>query len=450
MTAKLRPRPVLGDPAVWQFPDVADHRLANGLRVLAVQLPGKRVATATLLLDMPVDSDPRGQEGLAVLAARSLSEGTQTLVAEAFAAALESQGASFRTSAGYEGLTATVDVPVSRLASALPLLADATVSPAFPEHEVDRVLRQRLAEITQDLSNPPARCGLELGALLYEASSRMSRPAAGTRDSIEALTAQAISAGYASRVSAATATLVLAGDLGGLDVVELADTAFGRWDAKSERWTPTEPVAAAGPRALVVDRPGSVQTQILLAHPAGGRTAPHWPAANLATYALGGTLTSRIDAVLREEKGYTYGMRAGLAPSRRSSTLQISGSVDTGNTAPALQDLMTVLETATRDGLRADELAAARNYLVGVSPMRWETPAAVAGQVASVIGNDLPVSWIDAYLDGMRSTSLDALNAALRTEVRPEDLVVVAVGEADAIVGPLQDLGFGAASVVTA
>ena len=450
MTAALAPRPVLGPPSAYRFPSITDTRLANGLRVLAVHLPGKLVASVSVLLDVPVDADPVGLEGLSVIAARCLDEGTQSLAAEAFADALERQGASFHAGAGYDGMTATLEVPVSRLATAVPLLADAVLRPVFPAHEVDRVRNQRLAEIVQEQSSPAARASLDFTAALHARGTRRSLPAAGDVAGVTALSADVVAQGYGSRAAASTTTVIVVGDLSGVDPVALVDGAFAGWASTGELWTPTIPSYEGSRRAVVVDRPGAAQTQLVLGHSAPDRSAPDWSAMGLAAYALGGTLTSRIDAVLREEKGYTYGMRASFAPQRRGGAFTISGSVDTGNTRPALQDLMSVLRTAHDEGLREDEHVAAREYLVGVSPMRWETPAAVAAQLGAVVGNDLPLSWIDSYLEGLRSATLDDINTAMRARVKTDELLVVAVGEAASIVGPLEELGFGSAEVVEA
>ena len=144
MNAELRPRPVLGDPAVWRFPDLADHRLANGLRVLAVHLPGKRVATATLLLDMPVDSDPRGQEGLAVLAARSLAEGTQSLAAEAFDAVRENDGLSDFVSRLARFVKKLTLQPVAAVVATFSLHRERHASEANPADSAEDHLAPRL------------------------------------------------------------------------------------------------------------------------------------------------------------------------------------------------------------------------------------------------------------------------------------------------------------------
>jgi predicted Zn-dependent peptidase len=193
-----------------------------------------------------------------------------------------------------------------------------------------------------------------------------------------------------------------------------------------------------------------VQTQVVIGHGAPDRRSPEWAAMALAAYALGGTLTSRIDAVLREEKGYTYGMRARFAPDRRGGTFTVSGSFDTANTGPALDDLARILRGAVDEGLRQDERDAASEFLAGVSPTRWETPDSLVRQAATLVGCDLPVSWVNEYLRGLREASLDEVNDALRAHVRPDELVVVAVGAADQITAPLESLGFGKAEVLTA
>jgi predicted Zn-dependent peptidase len=143
-------------------------------------------------------------------------------------------------------------------------------------------------------------------------------------------------------------------------------------------------------------------------------------------------------------------MRARFSPHRRGGTFAVSGSVDTGNTEPALDDLAGILRTAVAEGLRDDERLTAREFLVGVSPTRWETAEALVSQISTVVGCDLPVSWIDEYLTGLRESSLDDVNGALRRHVRPDDLLVVAVGEAASVTAPLERLGFGTPTVIPA
>jgi predicted Zn-dependent peptidase len=170
----------------------------------------------------------------------------------------------------------------------------------------------------------------------------------------------------------------------------------------------------------------------------------------LGAYILGGTLTSRIDALLREEKGYTYGLRGAFQPSRRGGVFGVSGSVDTDSTAPAFEDLLGVLRTAVSGGVTAEEVEAARQYLVGVSPLRWETPGAVAGHLATLVGCDLPLSWTDDYLSALRAATVEEVSAAIARHIHPDALTVVAVGAADTVVKACDAVGLPTATVVPA
>ena len=152
---------------------------------------------------------------------------------------------------------------------------------------------------------------------------------------------------------------------------------------------------------VIVDRPGAVQTQLLIGRIGPDRHDQVWPALLLGTYCLGGTLTSRLDRVLREEKGYTYGVRAfgqvlrSPAPAppdgaTGASLLAISGSVDTASTGPALDDLWKVLRTLAAGGLTDAERDVAVQNLVGVAPLKYERAAAVASTLADQVEQHLP------------------------------------------------------------
>jgi predicted Zn-dependent peptidase len=211
---------------------------------------------------------------------------------------------------------------------------------------------------------------------------------------------------------------------------------------------------------VIVDRPGAVQTQLLIGRIGPDRHDRVWPALVLGTYCLGGTLTSRLDRVLREEKGYTYGVRAfeqvlrSPAPNAANgatgaSMLAISGSVDTDSTGPALDDLRTVLRTLAAEGLTEAERDMAVQNLVGVAPLKYETAAAVAGTLADQVEQHLPDNYqARLYVDLAETGAAEATVAVVAAF--PEDrLVTILVGDAARISAPVQALGIGDVSVVT-
>ena len=173
------------------------------------------------------------------------------------------------------------------------------------------------------------------------------------------------------------------------------------------------------------------------------------------TYCLGGTLTSRLDRVLREEKGYTYGVRASQQVLQSpppgatgASVLAISGSVDTASTGPALADLWTVLRTLAAEGLTETERNTAVQNLVGVAPLRYERAASVADTLADQVEQHLPDDYQAGLYVRLAETGAAEATAAVVAAFPADGLVTILVGDASEIEAPVQALGIGEVEVV--
>jgi len=456
-TMEFHPQPQAGEPKVWAFPAPTRGTLDNGLTVLRCHRPGQQVVAVEVLLDAPLEAEPAGLDGVATIMARAFSEGTDKHSAEEFAAELERCGASLDTHADHPGVRLSLEVPVSRLAKALGLLADALRAPAFADSEVERLVRNRLDEIPHELANPSRRAAKELYKQLFPATARMSRPRQGTEETVAAIDSGSVRAFYERHVRPATATAVVVGDLTGTDLDALLADTLGSWTGSSAEPRPVPPVTADDTgRVVIVDRPGAVQTQLLIGRVGPDRHDRVWPAQVLGTYCLGGTLTSRLDRVLREEKGYTYGVRSfgqvlrSAPDGTGASMLAVSGSVDTPNTGPALQDLWTVLRTLAEGGLTDAERDVAVQNLVGVAPLKYETAAAVASTLADQVEQFLPDDYQATLYRRLSETGTVEATAAVVSAFPVNRLVTVLVGDAAQIKKAVEDLGIGEVTVVTA
>ncbi|MEU8351467.1 pitrilysin family protein, partial [Streptomyces sp. NPDC048845] len=310
-TMTFHPQPQPGEATPWAFPAPERDTLPNGLTVLHCHRPGQQVVAVEVNLEAPLDAEPEGLDGVATIMARALSEGTDKLSAEEFAAELERCGATLDAHADHPGVRVSLEVPASRLARALGLLADALRAPAFPDGEVERLVRNRLDEIPHEQANPARRAAKELSKELFPAGSRMSRPRQGTEETVARIDAAAVRAFYEAHVRPATATVVVVGDFTGIALAEVLADTLGAWTGDTAEPRPVPAVTADDTgRVVIVDRPGAVQTQLLVGRVGPDRHDRVWAAQVLGVYCLGGTLTSRLDRVLREEKGYTYGVRA--------------------------------------------------------------------------------------------------------------------------------------------
>ncbi|KIF04538.1 protease [Streptomyces sp. RSD-27] len=452
----FHPQPQAGEPTPWAFPAPERSTLGNGLTLLRCHRPGQRVVAVEVNLAAPLDAEPDGLDGVATIMARALSEGTDKRSAEEFAAELERCGATLDAHADHPGLRVSLEVPASRLPKALGLLAEALRAPAFDDGEVARLVRNRLDEIPHEQANPQRRAAKELSKELFPATLRMSRPRQGTEETVARIDAAAVRAFYEAHVRPSTATAVVVGDLTGIDLdAVLADT-LGAWTGGTAAPRPVPPVTADDTgRVIIVDRPGAVQTQLLIGRIGPDRHDIVWAPQVLGTYCLGGTLTSRLDKVLREEKGYTYGVRAfaqvlrSTADGTGASMLAISGSVDTPNTGPALEDLWQVLRTLAAEGLTDAERDVAVQNLVGVAPLKFETAASVAGTLADQVEQELPDDYQARLYARLAETGTAEATSAVVNAFPVDRLVTILVGDAAQIEEPVLALGIGEVTVVT-
>ncbi|MFI8993924.1 M16 family metallopeptidase [Streptomyces sp. NPDC053542] len=452
----FHPQPQAGQPKPWAFPAPVRGALGNGLTVLRADRPGQQVVAVEINLVAPLDAEPEGLDGVATIMARALSEGTDKHDAEEFAAELERCGATLDAHADHPGLRVSLEVPASRLVKGLGLLADALRAPAFPDSEIERLVRNRLDEIPHELANPARRAAMALSKELFPATSRMSRPRQGTEETVARIDAAAVRAFYEAHVRPATATAVVVGDFTGVDLDAALEDTLGAWTGSAAEPVAASPIVADDTgRVIIVDRPGAVQTQLLIGRIGADRHDRVWPAQVLGTYCLGGTLTSRLDRVLREEKGYTYGVRAfgqvlrSTPEGTGAAMLAISGSVDTESTGPALEDLWKVLRTLAAEGLTDAERDVAVQNLVGVAPLKYETAAAVAGTLADQVEQHLPDDFQAELYRRMAETGTVEATAAAVNAFPVDRLVTVLVGDAAQIAEPVRKLGIGEVSVVT-
>ncbi len=451
LEAVLGTRPIPGTPRPFTFPAVERSRLSGGLPVLLVHLPGRPLVSVVLLLPMGAVDEPAGVGGATVLAARSLLEGTRRRDAIALIEASERLGASLRSEAGWDSTAVGVDVPSERLAAALALLAEVVREPAFPAGEVERLRDQRLNDLLQARADPARRAEEAYLATIYDPASPYARPAGGLRETVTHLDADVVATAFASWGTFERSALLVGGDLTGLDLPGILEPLFGDLapaPSAAQPPVPTDAGLPGRPVVRLVHRAGSVQSELRVGHRGLPRRTPDFHAVSVMSAILGGLFNSRLNMKLREEKGYTYGAGAGFDLRRYAGPFTARAAVNTDATAPALADLVVELRRMREDPPTDAELRAARDYLVGVFPLRFETPGPVVSAVAGLVTHQLPDDELERYRPAMEAVTAADVQAAARAHLDLDHLAVVLVGDADAVAADVEALGLGDFEIV--
>ena len=445
------PRPQATKPREYRFPPFERRSLPNGTGLLIATAPKLPLVTVLALVDAGAVADPEGQDGLAVLTARAIAEGTRSADGAALIERFERLGTALETSADWDAAVLRLTVQREHLEAALALLGEVLVYPIFPEREVERLKQERLAEILQQRAEPRGLADEMLARFLYADESRYSKPEGGSAASVAALTATDVARFYRTRYRPRATTIVLAGDIVPDEAERLAARALDPWigDPVARVEIAAEP--RFGERGIhLVSRPDAPQSELRVGQIGPPRSHPRYFPATVMNAVLGGLFSSRINLNLREAHAYTYGAFSGFEWRRGPGPWAASTAVRSDVTGDATRETLDEILRIRKQMITLEELSLATSYLDGVFPIRYETTVAIASALANLHVYDLPDDYYDTYRTRIRAvTGADVLESAQK-DLDPEHMQVVVVGDPAAIRGPLERLEFGPVKVYDA
>lgn len=440
----LAGRPDAASPRPYVFPEVRGLGVGAG-RILAAHLPGQPIAWLSLLIEQGALRETDGLDGLARATAGLLDEGTAKRSADDFGSAVESLGGNWSVDTGWESVRISIDLPTGSAAAGAELLAEALRTPAFSDEDVERYLSDLVASRHEAFARPGPRARLALRSAQFGEQNRFGRLVGGDPQTNAALDAGAVRAFHAQWLRSA-GTLLVAGDLDRIDLGTLGGTVFGDSPADSAERLPV-PTPLDNPRHLAIaDRPGAVQSTLRIGHPAPSRAAAaehgiDVVALRIGATVLGGSFSSRLNHEMREVKGYTYGAHAGFDLGRPLGQFAMTAEVRTDATAAAVSDALRVIREFLDGGVTPKELDAIRAYLAGATPIGLQTAGSIGYRLAEMARHGLPADFVTAEHARLLEVGLDEVNAAVRTALDPDSLVIAVEGDESVIGADLAALG---------
>lgn len=448
MTFPGAPRPQPTIAREYVFPNVIRSSLPNDLRVAIAPVIRLPLVTVVALMDAGAVRDAAGMEGAASLTAHALGEGTQGHDGASLAERFEALGTGLDTSSDWDDATVSLTVTPSRLETAVALLGEVLTLPAFAKREVERLKAERLADLLQQQAEPRSLADDKFDEFLYAPGSRYALPQAGNQASVAALDARRVRTFHQQYYRPAGTTLIFVGDVTGDHAMHLTERALGAWSGTAS------PSVAAGDdvhegtrRVHVVHKIGAPQSELRVGHRGVPRSHPDYFPIVVMNALLGGLFSSRINLNLRERKAYTYGARSAFAWRRGSGPFVVSAAVKTEVTDAAVREIVHEIKLLREQTVNAGELSLATAYLDGVFPIRYETTSAVAEAIANADVHRLGDDYYTHYRERIRAVTAADVRRAAETHLHPDELLVVAVGDANAIREPLESLGFGSPEV---
>lgn len=442
---RTRP-PEPGPVKPFDFPAVHRERLDgdHSPELLAARHGDLPLVTVQVVIEGGAAMEPAGSAGIARLTAEALEAGTRSHDEEALAWELESLGVQLGTAAGWDAASVSLTVHRDRLDPAMAILADVVRRPSFPAESVERIRDEQLADILQRKKEPRALASDAAALFIFDEGVPYGRSLIGTEETVRGIGPEALRSFHAARYRGGSAALVITGGLAPAEAREAAARHFGDW--RGEPAPPAEfEVRPRTDRTTVhiVDRPGSVQSEIRLGHVGVQRHHPDYFALVVMNTILGGAFTSRLNMSLRERHGFTYGARSSFDFRRKPGPFSVDVAVASDVTARAIQEARKEIDQLREDGPTQQELDSARDYLRGVLPLHLQTTSALASRLAGLFIFDLPSDYFKSYRQHIGAVSAEDVARVARESVRPDAMTVVVVGDAEQIEQPIRELGLG-------
>lgn len=423
--------PRLGSPPAPRVPTPLRWTLANGLRVVAAPRPG--VPQVVLRMVIPAGSvlDPPERPGTASLVGTLLTEGTERLDADALNARLDFLGAAVHASVGHDFVEVEALYLSETLEEGVALLAEVVTRPAFPAKETERVREEALDALVARLDEPANVADDRASLEAFGADHPYGHPAFGTREGIAAVTREELAAFHARCYRPAGSVLVATGDFDPAMLERALEAELGAWAGEVPRAIyPAVPFpSAAAGRRIVIPWEDAAQSEIRVVSPGLRRRSEDWITASVANYVLGGsTITGRLGANLREDKGWTYGAKSAFSAGVEPGGWSADTAVDVEVTARAVHEMLGEMRRMAEEPVPAEELRRAKDSLVLSLPRAFETPGRIAGRLAALEAYDLPRDYWETFPARVEAITADDVLRIAREHFHPDRVATVVVG----------------------
>ena len=433
--------PPYAPDGVLPVANIAQKTLANGMTVWVVPRDGlPRVDYVLALRGAGFAADAAESPAFATMLAGLLTEGTVQRDSKAIAEAAQGFGGSVGAGAGNDGVTLFGNALSSYREGMLGLLAEVARQPSFPEKEVKLAQANALQGLKAAEAQPSFKATRALLAATF--GDHPYARAQPTEAGISAVTVDMLRSEHARRFRPERALLVITGKVTPAEGFALAERAFGDWRGVGSAPAAVAPARReAKPAHVLIQRDGSVQSSLALGRPAIPATDADYIPAQLAGIVLGGGFSSRVMQNLREDKGYTYGARAGLGAWNAGGRIFAGADVRNEVTGAALKEFFHEFDRLGSEPVPATELEDTKRYVAGGYLITNQMQGAVAATLANNWLAGLPAEFLGQYVPKIRAVDAAGVQSMAKKYYAPRDLSIIVVGDGKAVAEQLKAFG---------
>jgi zinc protease len=430
--------PALAAPREFKLPAKQTFTLPNGMKVTLIPFGSVPKVDMQLAVRVGNVDESAEQVWLADLMGDLMREGSTTRSATEINTAVASMGGSINTGVSLDETTVSGTALSEHATALVQLLAEVALQPRFPDAELARLKQNRLRTLAVSKSQP--------GTLATEKFHNVMFPNHPygryfpTEAMLQGYTTQQVRDFYDKHFTAARAHLFIAGQFDAAALTKAINDAFGGWKAGTAV-QPAKPTMTAKRAIYLIDRPGAVQSSMIIGGPTIDPSNPDYRALQVANMLLGGAFGSRITKNIREDKGYTYSPFSQINTRYRNAYWSETADVTTNVTGPSLKEIFAEIDRLQKEPPTAAELKGIQDNMVGTFMMQGSSRAGLISLVRALNLHGLPESYINDYVKQVTSVTPADVSRVTRQYINDENFTIIIVGDRKVIEEQVKPFG---------
>ncbi|HEX5227765.1 MAG TPA: pitrilysin family protein [Bryobacteraceae bacterium] len=425
-----------------RLPKPVDFTLANGLTILVLEDHRQPLVTARFtILGAGALNDPADVPGLANVTAAMLKEGTKTLNSKQIAEQSDELGATIGAQApwGSETTTFTASGLSDNASKWIPLASDVLLNPSFPPTELAKLTQRMKIQLQQQRGTPNFLMQERFNRAVY--GNHPASITSPTPQALDKITPAMLAEWHGTRYRPENTILAIAGDITPAEVKTMFSALNGWKEGRGKAALPTATKPASARQVYLVDRPGSVQSEVEIGNIAISRLDTDYIPMVVMDRIVGGGASARLFMNLREVHGYTYGAYSALVARRYAGPWVAQGSMRTDATAGAMTEFMNEINRIRDQAVPEKELEEVKRSIVASFALTLEHPTEVMDYAVAEKIYNLPSDYWDTYPAKIMAITAEQVQRVARKHIVPDDLQIVAVGDAAKLKPVLEKYG---------
>ena len=433
-------QPTPGETPVLTVPKWTKTELANGATLIVSERHNLPLVSFTItFLGGANQFEPVGRRGVAAMTASMLTEGTTTRTGDQISDALQLLGTNVNAFIGSEEGSIGFVSTAKNFEPTLAIISDMMLNSTFPANALERLRGRTLVNLTQAKDQPTVVGAQVFAKILYGDAHPYGQRV--TETSVKAITREDVVAFQKAYFQPGRAIITVVGDVTPEKMKTTVEKGLTGWAKAGEKPSfdyPKLPELQPA-KIYLIDKPGAAQSVVNIGLPGPPRNTPDYFALQVLNTILGGQFQSRLNANIREQKGYSYGVNSGFSYGKGPGAFRAGGSIFSDKTDAALVEFMKELKGIVGEKpITDEEIKTAKEALIQGLPQRFASVSAISSAITSLVTQGLPDDFYQTYAKNVSAVTKEDLLRVAKRYIDLNHLAIVIVGDRAAVENSLK------------